>query len=1095
MRVVYTNNFEYNNEAIKDFADFGKKAEKYIYQSPQDALTAFRTLGEALLNDIYEKDRIFVEIRVTASEYSTQDKKIKLLSTYNRKIGEVYYPENIINNFKTIKNTGNIAAHNIKSKFFTVEKALEIDKVMYKIWSWYLEIYTSEECLPYVKPENTAVNNDEELKDEVDKLKKKIEELKKRNEQQKEKVDSSKKQERQSRSRKYQQTHDLSEEETREIIDQQLRDAGWEANTKKLNNNKNKNKTLPKKGKRMAIAEWVLSNGKRADYALFEGLNLVGVVEAKEWGKDIPGDLTQAKEYAKLITKDPDVYNLVVKDDATYKVPFIYSTNGRPYIRQYKSKSGIWYLDTRNLNNHAKPLQAWHSPDDLKLKLSAKPEKEANEDLKNESMLSFANRYYQVEAIRAVENAIIDGKKRILLQMATGTGKTRTAIALMYHLLKAKKARRILYLVDRNSLGRQTEDTLKNLKVDATSIADIYGVKALSGGKVEKDTKIHIATVQSMISRLFSGINNDESVTVGTYDFIIVDEAHRGYALDRDMREGDERIYDEQDYVSQYRRVIDFFDATSIAMTATPAKHTVEIFGSPIYSYSYRQAVLDGWLIDHDTPYVFKTELSENGINFEVNEDVTVYDSEKNTISTETLDENMNFDVSQFNRRVIANDFNRVIAEKLTEYIDPTDEMAGKTLIFAVTDKHADDFVIALKDAYEKAGIPVPDDAIQKITGQTYEYGQAIKNFKNETYPNIVVTVDLLTTGIDVPEITNIVFLRQVRSRILYEQMIGRATRPCEKIQKDHFNIYDAVGIYDKMKSVSNMNMVVKDPNHNLDYYVNKTNLLDYEDEADYETYREDLLATIQRKIKRIPEDKLSEFCDFAKINSTNEWTRSIKNMSKEELSQEMPKIAKLASFKYNDAKMIISDKEDRFKNVDRSYGDSGKKPEDYLESFNQYIQNNQNELLGLEIIKTRPQDLSLSELKEIVLTLSQYGYNERDLQNAWKKVKGEQTAASIISFIRQAMMTTDRLEDHEAMVNRAMNKVYGMTEWTVMQRKWLDKIAKQLKQNEVLGKNAQQAFDTIPAFKSNGGYNRVNKLLDGKADEIIKIINENLYA
>ncbi|NGG72288.1 hypothetical protein G5T04_06315 [Lactobacillus salivarius] len=121
---MYTNNFEYNNEAIKDFADFGKKVEKYIYQSPQDALTAFRTLGEALLNDIYEKDRIFVEIRVTASEYSTQDKKIKLLSTYNRKIGEVYYPENIINNFKTIKNTGNIAAHNIKSKFFYSRKGL-----------------------------------------------------------------------------------------------------------------------------------------------------------------------------------------------------------------------------------------------------------------------------------------------------------------------------------------------------------------------------------------------------------------------------------------------------------------------------------------------------------------------------------------------------------------------------------------------------------------------------------------------------------------------------------------------------------------------------------------------------------------------------------------------------------------------------------------------------------------------------------------------------------------------------------------------------------------------------------------------------------
>src|SRR5699024_11262798 len=125
-------------------------------------------------------------------------------------------------------------------------------------------------------------------------------------------------------------------------------------------------------------------------------------------------------------------------------------------------------------------------------------------------------------------------------------------------------------------------------------------------------------------------------------------------------------------------------------------------------SYSYRQAVLDGWLIDHDTPYIFKTELSENGINFKIDEDVTVYDSEKNTISTETLDENMSFDVSQFNRRVITNDFNRVIAEKLTEYIDQTDEMAGKTLIFAVTDKHADEFIIYLKDVYIKVIITVP---------------------------------------------------------------------------------------------------------------------------------------------------------------------------------------------------------------------------------------------------------------------------------------------------------------------------------------------------------------------------------------------------
>lgn len=1085
-------NFDYENEELKIFVNAGKKAEKFIYQEPQEALAVFRRLAEALLTDVLEKDRVFAELRITANLYRTQDERIKLLKKYNAKIDPDSYPMNVIDAFYVVKNAGNIAAHELESSSFTVAKALKIDKLIYAIWSWYLEIYTYEETKAYVEPERIDPGNIQDLKKEIAELEKQRDNLQKQNEQQSDLLDRKQRKERLRKNRRYQQRQKLSEDQTRELIDNQLKQAGWQANTKELNYKKNH--TMPEKGQQMAIAEWYLpSSGKYIDYALFDGLKLVGIIEAKKWDEDISGDLSQAKEYASLVEERPEVYHLTVDSANQYKVPFIYSTNGRSYVEQYRSKSGIWFRDTRNPYNHFRALAGWHSPEDLRALLNATSHQEADEALKKEANFQFADRYYQIAAIKAVEHAIIAKQDRILLQMATGTGKTRTAIELMYHLLKTKRAKRILYLVDRNSLGKQTEDTLKNLKVDTTALAKIYNVKALTSGKPDRSTKIHIATVQSMIRQLFDD-NGTDKITVGAYDFIVVDEAHRGYTLDKEMTEGEERIYDEQDYVSQYRRVIDYFDAVKIAMTATPAKHTVEIFGHAVYSYSYRQAVLDGYLVDHNTPYHFKTELAQSGIELAKDDEVQVFDNETHKMGTETLADNMKFDVSQFNRQIIASGYNRAIAEKLTDYVDPTDEMAGKTLIFAVTDKHADDVVIALKEAYEKAGIPVPDDAIQKITGQTYDYEQAIKNFKNERYPSVVVTVDLLTTGIDVPEITNIVFLRQVRSRILYEQMIGRATRLCDRIHKDSFNIYDAVGIYDKMKPVSNMNMVVSDPHHDVHYFVTQTDPTAYQDPDDFAQYRDDLVTAINRKLQRMPQEARSDFNEYIGFD-VKAWVQTLEHKNPQELADQMPILTKLDNFKYQGRKVIIYDEKDQVTSVDRSYGEKNIRPEDYLQAFNAYVNSHKNELLGLEIIQTRSQDLSLKELNSIVLELEQAGYNIKDLQSAEKKVKGEQTAANIISFIRRAMMTTNTLEDHEVMVKRAMNKVYGMADWNVRQQKWLARIEKQLLENQILGKNAHQAFDEITVFRQNGGYRRINKELDGKADEVVALINKNLYA
>ena len=422
----------------------------------------------------------------------------------------------------------------------------------------------------------------------------------------------------------------------------------------------------------------------------------------------------------------------------------------------------------------------------MALKLTAKNEIEADNDLVDDhDYPKFADRPYQIDAINAMETAIKNGKKRILLAMATGIGKTRTAISLMYRLLKHKCARRILYLVDRNSLGRQTANAIKDNKIGTMSISSIYGLKELSDKVPDASTKIQIATVQGMIKRLFFSDDNSEKPSVGQYDFIIVDEAHRGYAEDKELSDNEYQFYNQEEYVSQYRRVVDYFDATAIGMTATPALQTTEIFGDPVYTYSYQQAVLDGYLVDHDAPVIIKTKLAKEGIHFKKGTEVDIFDQDEKTINKEKLPDNMNFDVKDFNHRVITRNFNKVVCDELVKkYLDPTDPYLGKTLIFAATDAHADMVVDLLKQAFKEQGRPVDDDAIEKITGSIRHPNQEIKNFKNEENPNIVVTVDLLTTGIDVPRITNIVFLIRVQSRILYEQMLGREPRLFPEIHK-----------------------------------------------------------------------------------------------------------------------------------------------------------------------------------------------------------------------------------------------------------------------------------------------------------------------
>ena len=1065
-------NFQTTEEEYRQYAKLATSAESLIYSDPKSSVAVFGNFAEQLTREIMHLEGF-------------GDWNLKQIDRINELKYRGDYPPIVTKYLDDIRNIRNLADHDHQ---FIVSKrqALEVDKKAYIIWNYFLEVYSQDEVKEYKTPIDQA-NIFQLQQEQIEQLKKELEEARKA--QTPVEVSKELQVKRHKISVQFAKKHQLTEAETRQLIDRQLQQAGWEADSENLNNWKYK--TAPQKGHNMAIAEWVLPNGQRADYALFKGLEFYGIVEAKKWDQDIAGQMAQPKEYSREVPFRSD-YLLVDNDMGEYKVPFIYTANGRPYLKQYKEKSGIWFWDARNPKESAYALEEFHHPEDLALKLTSQNPELADQDLvDDQDFPKFADRDYQVEAIKSIEEAIKDGKKRILLAMATGTGKTRTAIALMYRLLKHKRARRILYLVDRNSLGQQTADAIKDNKIGNLSIASIYGVKELKDKLPDASTKIQIATVQGMIKRLFYNDDKEEKPSVGQYDFIIVDEAHRGYAEDKELSEKEYHFYDQNDYVSQYRRVVDYFDATAIGMTATPALQTTDIFGKPVYSYSYQQAVLDNYLVDHDAPTIIKTKLSQEGIHFKKGAEIDLFDQSSESIKSEKLPDNMNFEVKDFNKRVITESFNRVVCDYLAQNcLNPNDPELGKTLIFAATDSHADMVVRLLKESFKNAGNPVDDDAIEKITGSIRHPNNEIKLFKNEKNPNIAVTVDLLTTGVDVPEITNLVFLRRVQSRILYEQMLGRATRLCPEIHKSVFNIYDAVGIYDAMNKVTNMKPVVKNVSHDVHYFIDQKHQFEVND--NFKQYQIDMTAAIDRKIKRMNDSKRKEFERLTEINSIDQWARDLPRLNNQEFLKEWKNFEQLDRLSTGSQKQYISNEPDEYLGIERGYGQGNSNPEDYIESFNKFIKENVNEIPALQIVATRPKDLTYDELKKIKLELEKKGFKENDLQTAWKSANQVQTTADIISFIRQAAVGSE-LVDHNVRIHNAMQKVYGMADWNMVQKSWLKKIENQLLSSTVLGPNAETAFSSN-YFKRQGGYKQMRKIFSDNADQIIYVLNENLY-
>ncbi len=1076
-------NFDFLNKYWETLAKIGETAESYLYNDPNACIYKLGMFAERLVQEIFANERL------SEPDYdNTHANRIKIL----KREGLIDRGGRIDDILYSLRMKRNDAVHKYGD---SVDTAKSLLRMAYRLAVWFMEVYGDYnfQAPDFVMPENKPIPDYESI------IKGLEEQLAKTTKAEPvvTATDDSSSKDRADKSAEVIEAMELTEAETRIIIDDQLRKYSWEVDTNNLRYSKG---TRPQKGRNLAIAEFptysTVTKGGYADYALFVGLKLVAIIEAKKASVDIPSVIDfQCKDYARMIKAEHNEY--VIKNWNGYKVPFVFATNGRKYLKQNELKSGIWFLDLRDGANTPKALQGWFSPDGL-MEMLDKDIAAANQALQNTPYDLLRDpdglnlREYQIRAIEAAENAIIDGRKTALLSMATGTGKTRTILGMIYRFIKSNRFKRILFIVDRTALGEQAADVFKEVKIeDLMTLDEIYNIKGLDEKDIDKETKIHIATVQSLVKRII--YNEDDSMpSVSDYDLIVVDEAHRGYTLDKELSD-DEMLYrNQEDYISKYRTVIEYFDAVKVALTATPALHTTEIFGKPVFTYSYREAVIDGYLVDHDAPHDIHTKLRDNGIEYKKGETLAIYDPNTGEVlNSDELEDDMKFEIDRFNKDVITEKFNIAVFEEIAMDFNPDGE--GKTLIYAVDDDHADLIVKILKDIYSKYGID--NDVVKKITG-SIEGGnkkkilEAIRQFKNESYPKVVVTVDLLTTGIDVPEIVNLVFMRRIKSRILFEQMLGRATRLCPAINKTHFEIYDPVGVYETLEPVSNMKPVTPNPMTSFEDLLNGLKVV----EKDKQAYQLSLIiAKLQRKSHRISSKALSQFMYLTGGKDLNSFAKELNDGKVADSVKKALDYSKAFAVLDNDRThrkrpVVIDNHEDEVVSHERGYGKANK-PEDYIEAFRKFVLENLNEINALKIVCTRPSELTRATLKELKMELDRHDFTEKQLNTAWNEMTNEDIVADIIAFVRQQAIGS-ALISHETRVKNAFAKLRQNHKFNNVQLDWLKRIEKVMLEEAVLD---EQIFEQ-GAFKNNGGFKAIDRRFEGQLHEIIIELNKYLY-
>ena len=580
------------------------------------------------------------------------------------------------------------------------------------------------------------------------------------------------------------------EEKARCVIDDNLRQSGWVI--------QDLNKLNPAASLGVAVREFPTSTGE-ADYALFVDGRPVGVIEAKrsEAGQSITDVEVQSRRYAKSMFK-------WIKND--YVIRFAYEATDKL----------IRFTDYKDVKYRSRTVFSFHRPETL-LEWMNQFDTIRN-NMKHFPALDITGfRKCQINAINNLEQSFADNRPKALIQMATGAGKTFTAITAAYRLIKYGNMKRILFLVDTKGLGEQAEREFLAYTPndDPRSFSQIYGVRRLQSSYIPNDIQICISTIQRMYS-ILKGEDLDESeeetsfaeyVTAESkapkevvynekyppefFDCIIVDECHRS-------------IY------NVWSQVLSYFDAFIVGLTATPDNRTFAFFNENIVSeYPREEAIVDGVNVGEDI-FLIETKVSKNGA-YLMKQLIEYRDRLSRAKRWKQMDEDVNYAPSQLDRDVVNTSQIRTVIrtfkENLFTALFPRRKEVPKTLIFAKTDSHADDIVQIVRDEFGEG-----NDFCRKITYSADNPESVLSSFRNDYNPRIAVTVDMVATGTDVKPIECLIFMRDVRSRNYFEQMKGRGTRilskedlqkvtPSATENKDHFVIVDAVGVTKSKKS------------------------------------------------------------------------------------------------------------------------------------------------------------------------------------------------------------------------------------------------------------------------------------------------------
>lgn len=856
------------------------------------------------------------------------------------------------------------------------------------------------------------------------------------------------------------------EQEARIVIDEKLKMSGWQV--------QNVNQLNLLAGLGVAVREFPTSTGP-VDYVLFINGEPVGVIEAKKSsaGENITVVEEQSSRYAN------STFKWINRD---HSIRFAYEATDKL----------VKFTDYKDIKYRSRKVFSFHRPEYLESLL------QASDTIRN-NMKHFPPldpvgfRDCQINAINNMDVSFADNRPRALVQMATGAGKTFTAITEAYRLLKYGKMNRILFLVDTKSLGEQAErEFLAYTPSDDTrSFSQLYGVRRLKSSYIPNDVQICISTIQRMYSILkeedLDESTEEESfneyVTADSkapkevvynekyppefFDCIIIDECHRS-------------IY------NVWQQVLIYFDAFLVGLTATPDKRTFAFFNENVVSeYRREQAIIDGVNVGEDI-FLIETEVSQKGGHI-LKRVIEYRDRLSREKRWEQMDEDLDYDKNKLDKDVVNPSQIRTVIktfkENLFTSLFPRRKEVPKTLIFAKTDSHADDIINIVREEFGEG-----NEFCKKITYSVENAEDTLSSFRNDYYPRIAVTVDMIATGTDVKPLECLIFMRDVRSKNYFEQMVGRGTRticvddlqkvtPSATENKDHFVIVDAVGVTKSKKSETRS--LERKPTVSMKELMMNVALGDKS---------EDTLTSLANRISRLDKQMTDkEHKEFKKNvgTSARDLANNLLNAFDEDVIAEKAKslimsdvptqqdLEKAQKELLNEATKPFYNPDNRnfIENIRRSHdqvidtvnldsvvyaGFDSQREENadkVITTFREFIEENKDEIIALRIIynenyKDRP--MVIEQLKSLYEKLKKKNITVERLWDCYyikftNKVKRGTVAqlTDLISIIRFEIGATDELTSFADRVNAnfkewTFRKNAGYSQFTEEQMEWL---------------------------------------------------------